>query len=155
MEGCDLFTNALCTLSDLCYELDFDQEESRMLFGKILNTGDFTVGDYRFIDCVVVDEVMKDEFRNEPYMIGSCNSWVTADLLGVSTDVIDLLQKNEQYEAIGMLVLETNKLDKFIDTLISNDGYGHHFGIYDGEEHYVDISLAKDKPNAFYWFKIN
>ena len=95
---------------------------------------DFEVNDYRFIKSDAIDQIQQDELSGDEYMLGCFNSWFLADVLGIDDDVISAMQKAEAYEAIGKLVLSLDKLTELQSEYSRQDGYGHHFNHYDGNE---------------------
>lgn len=95
---------------------------------------DFTVNDYRFIREDAIDEVMQEELASDEYLLGCFNAWFLSDILGISQDVIEAMQKAEAFDAIGKLVIDLDKLEQLQTAYASADGYGHHFNTWDGSE---------------------
>jgi hypothetical protein len=112
---------------------------------------DFDFANHRFISSRFIDEIMRDELESEPYMLGCFSSWFLADILGTSTEAIEAIQKAEAFEGLGEMILANGLLENLQRAYVMNDGYGHHFGHYDGEEH----EIWRGVELAFYAFRIN
>jgi len=111
---------------------------------------DFEVNDYRFIKYTAIDKIQQEELGGDEYILGCFNPSFLADVLNIDMDVIEAMQKAEAYEAIGKLVLSLDKLEELQQEYSSDDGYGHHFGHYDGNEHELDLG-----GEMYLAFKIN
>jgi hypothetical protein len=96
---------------------------------------DFELSCYRFIKADKIDKIMCEELSNDEYVLGCAVDWFLADVLDIDIDVIQAMQSADAYEAIGKLVISTNKLNDYQQSYVSNDGYGHHFAHYDHNEH--------------------
>ena len=122
---------------------------------KFVSSGspDFEVADHRFISEDEIDETMKDELSGDSYMLGCFSASFLAGLskMPLGYDTIKRLQEAEAFEAIGEIIMSIDGLlEELQGDCVSCDGYGHHFGHYDGEEHSINIA-GKD----YYIFKIN
>ena len=95
---------------------------------------DLNGDEYRFIHNNVIDEIIKDDLKDDPYTLGCFNANFLAHYIPLVTDQIQHVQDAEGYEAIGYLVLAHGQIDELIEDMISLDGYGHYFNHYDGEE---------------------
>ena len=91
--------------------------------------------EWRFIREDAIDSIMQDELRSDEYILGCFNDTFLAHVLDIDIDVIQAMQKAEAFEAIGKLVLSTGKLKELQEEYVFADGYGHHFGHYDGYEY--------------------
>ena len=67
--------------------------------------------------------------------------------MDIDIDVIQAMQKAEAFEALGKLVMSTGKLEELQEKYASEDGYGHHFGHYDGCEYELN-------SQPYYAFKL-
>ena len=89
--------------------------------------------DWRFIHEDDIDAIMQDELKSDEYILGCFNDWFLANILDIDVDVIQAMQKSEAFEAIGKLVISMGKIEELQSEYVQADGYGHHFGSYDGE----------------------
>ena len=103
--------------------------------------------EWRFIRRDAIDHIMQEELSNDKYILGCFNSWFLANILGLDQEVIEAIQKAEAYEALGRLVLSLGKLEELQAEYVSADGYGHHFGHYDGYEYELN-------SQPYYAFKV-
>ena len=122
---------------------------------KFVSSGspDFEVADHRFISEDEIDETMKDELSGDSYMLGCFSASFLAGLskMPLCYDSIKEIQKADGFVAIGEIIIGIDGLlEELQGDYVSYDGYGHHFGHYDGEEYSVSIA-GKD----YYVFKIN
>ena len=135
-------------LKKLCKELGLEYgevaEEVRV------DNRDFEIGDYRFIHENDIDKITADEIGDDVYMLGCFNADFIADNTDLSYDIVEALQQGGQYEALGNHIIDNDYLDDFVQAYISADGYGNHFGRYDGNE--IDDILA---CLGYYVFRIN
>lgn len=97
-------------------------------------TADLNGKEYRFIADCVINSVIKEDLKSDPYNLGCFNAEFLCHYVPLSTDQIKHVQSAEGYEAIGYLVLAHGQIDELIEDMISLDGYGHYFNHYDGEE---------------------
>ena len=101
-------------------------------------TNDFTYdlngNEYRFIHNNVIDEIIKDDLKDDPYTLGCFNADFLAHYIPLVSDQIQHVQDAEGYEAIGYLVLAHADLDELVSDMISLDGYGHYFNHWNGDE---------------------
>jgi hypothetical protein len=97
--------------------------------------GDFEFDGFRFIRASAIDEIMQDELSSDPYVLGCFNASFIADVTGWPLALIKAGQDGEQFEAIGQGILDNNFLEPLQKAYAKADGYGHHFGHYDGYEH--------------------
>lgn len=101
---------------------------------------DFEVGGVRFIDTDSIDSIQQDELSIDLYVLGCCfSSWFLSDVLDVSMEFVENLQKSENFVALGMLIIEKDALDELQREYVRHDGYGHHFNHYDGNEEEIEI----------------
>ena len=103
--------------------------------------------DWRFIGIHSIDEIMEEELSSDTYVLGCFN----ADFLAAVTDLpkamIEACQKADAYAAIGEAILACGWLEDVQREYARADGYGHHFGHYDNEEH--EISVAGSYYHVF------
>lgn len=95
---------------------------------------DFEVDGVRFINDDSIDEIQQDELSSDLYVLGACSDWFLADILDVSIEFVQTLQSSYNFEALGMLIIEKNKLRELQQEYARLDGYGHHFNLYDCSE---------------------
>ncbi len=111
----------------------------------------FTLGnkEYRAILDSSIDEIMQEELESDLYMLGCFNAWFLADILDIDQDIIEEMQKAEAYTAVGKLVMSLGRLEKLQKEYVTADGYGHHFGLYDGNEEETGYVEDKDFYHIF------
>lgn len=138
-------------LKNFIKEHNFDVYAARELHDNIKDKIDnFEINDFRFINEFEIDEIMQNDLKSNPYYIGCCASWLLADVLNISTKVVDDAKINESYEVIGEIIAnDKNKLKMLQEEIASNDGYGQYFAHYDGYE--IDDLIELN----YYAFKIN
>lgn len=124
---------------------NFDKDERKEIIQNILKgENDFTVGNYRFINQDDIDDIMTDELLSDKYMLGCFNAWFIADICDLDIETVEKAQKNDSYELLGELMAKN--IGEVVENYISSDGYGHHFGHYDGYENEIE---------GFYYFRVN
>ena len=133
-------------VKNLSNELDIDFRE---LTEQITDENDdFEIDNYRFIKVSEIDLIQQDELKSDLYILGGFVDWFIVDNTNLSLKVVQALQKAEAFEKLGELMLDD------IETLQSEysrlDGYGHHFGRYDGNEYEITLNNVE-----YYYFKIN
>ena len=133
-------------VKNLSNELDIDFRE---LTEQIINeVDDFEMEDYRFIKVSEIDTIQQDELKSDLYSLGCFNASFIAENTNIPYNAIVALQKADAYESLGEM------MEDDIETLQSEysrlDGYGHHFGRYDGNEHETVLNNVE-----YYYFKIN
>jgi len=133
-------------VKNLSNELDIDFRE---LMEQITDENDdFEIDNYRFIKVSEIDTIQRDELKDDLYILGCFNADFIEDNTNLSLKVIQALQKAEAFEELGELIVDD------IETLQSEysrlDGYGHHFGRYDGNEYEITLNDVE-----YYYFKIN
>lgn len=72
---------------------------------------------------------------SDTYVLGCFNAWFIADILGTSTEAIEKMQKAEAFDGLGEMLLQ--HIDEVQKNYAAADGYGHHFGRYDGNEYEI------------------
>lgn len=113
-------------------ELDFSTEEFKECFSDFeAETEDFEVSNYRFILADSIDQIQREELKNDLYMVGCFNASFLAKCSNLPQKLIEAGQKGEQYEAVGKAMLPF--IDEIQEEYARLDGYGHHFSSYDGE----------------------
>lgn len=130
----------------------FDIEQVKEI---LLNMGedDFEVGRYRFIREDKIDEIQVEELECDPYILGCFNAWILADTLGISQTMVKRLQESDAYDVLGQEIIDQEKTSKLQQEYVKCDGYGHHFGTYDGREY--DDLICKDQECSYYMFRVN
>ena len=133
-------------VKNLSNELDIDFRE---LTEQITDeTNDFEIDNYRFIKVSEIDTIQQNELKDDLYVLGCFSDWFIADNTDLSLKVVQALQKAEAFEELGELIVDD------IETIQSEysrlDGYGHHFGRYDGNEYEITLNNVE-----YYYFKIN
>ena len=108
---------------------------TREVYENVLkNESDFYVDDFRFILSDDIDSIQQEELKNDSYMLGCFNAWFLSDILDAPLEAIELMQKDEAYEGIGVWIIESGKIEELQEQYSCVDGYGHHFNHYDGNE---------------------
>ena len=138
----------LIAITKLCDELNLDLEE--VINNIIDKETDFEVDNYRFIHQDEIDQILEDELGDDAYILGCFNAWFIADNTDLSIDIVEALQKSEQYEAIGRHILDNDYLEDFAKAYSDADGYGNHFAHYDNNEIEDLLDVC-----GYYVFRIN
>mgnify|MGYP006987291015 FL=1 len=133
-------------VKNLSNELDIDFRE---LTEQITDENDdFEIDNYRFIKVSEIDTIQQDELKSDLYSLGCFTDWFIADNTDLSLKVVQALQNAEAFEELGELIVDD------IETIQSEysrlDGYGHHFGRYDGNEYEITLNDVD-----YYYFKVN
>ena len=133
-------------VKNLSNELDIDFRE---LTEQITDeNNDFEMEDYRFIKVSEIDTIQQDELKSDLYILGCFVDRFIADNTNLSLKVVQALQKAEAFEELGELMLDD--IETLQSEYVSMDGYGHHFGRYDGNEYEITLNDVE-----YYYFKIN
>lgn len=119
---------AIYNLSEDC-GIDFEE----MLENIIEEENDFTIGDYRFIHKTAIDRIMDEELESDEYLLGSFMPGFLADILNMSQELIEIIQKAEAFEALGRYIISQDLVSEIREAYVDIDGYGHHFASYDSE----------------------
>ena len=138
----------LIAITKLCDELNLDLEE--VINNIIDKETDFEVDNYRFIHQDEIDQILEDELGDDAYILGCFNAWFIADNTDLSIDIVEALQKSEQYETIGQHILDNDYLEDFAKAYSDADGYGNHFAHYDNNEIEDLLDVC-----GYYVFRIN
>jgi hypothetical protein len=138
----------LAAITKLCDELGLDLEE--VIENIDDEKDDFTVGDYRFIHQDEIDQILEDELGCDAYILGCFNDWFIVDNTDLSIDIVEALQKSEEYETIGRHILDNDYLAAFAKAYSDADGYGHHFNHWDGGQ--IEDILSE---TGYYVFRVN
>ncbi len=91
--------------------------------------------DWRFIKESAIDEIQQKELAGDPYVLGGLNSVFIADILGISPETVEKIQKKDEYTALGEILLP--KIAEVQKKLKKEEGYGSHFAHYDYYDHTV------------------
>ena len=133
-------------VKNLSNELDIDFRE---LTEQITDENDdFEIDNYRFIKVSEIDTIQQDELKSDLYILGCFNADFIEDNTNLSLKVIQALQKAEAFEELGELIVDDIEIIQ--SEYARMDGYGHHFGRYDGNEHEITLNDVE-----YYYFKIN
>lgn len=133
-------------IKELSNELDIDFRE---LTEQITDENDdFEIDNYRFIKVSEIDTIQQDELKSDLYSLGCFVDRFIADNTNLSLKVVQSLQKAEAFEELGELMLDD--IETIQSKYVSMDGYGHHFGRYDGNEYEITLNDVE-----YYYFKIN
>ena len=133
-------------IKNLSNELDIDFRE---LTEQITDeNNDFEIDNYRFIKVSEIDTIQQDELKSDLYILGCFNADFIEDNTNLSLKVIQALQKAEAFEELGELIVDDIEIIQ--SEYARMDGYGHHFGRYDGNEHETVLNNVE-----YYYFKIN
>lgn len=126
----------------------FDDEAADVLPHLVDCESDFCTDNWRVIKETAISDVLADELGSDPYTLGCFSAWALADVLGLSTSFVAKIQEAGLHQEIGEELTDA-QIAQLAETLVSYDGYGHHFATYDGEEH--NFSFDGD---AYYAFRI-
>ena len=133
-------------VKNLSNELDIDFRE---LTEQITDeNNDFEIDNYRFIKVSEIDTIQQDELKSDLYILGCFNADFIEDNTNLSLKVIQALQKAEAFEELGELIVDD--IETLQSEYVRMDGYGHHFGRYDGNEYEITLNNVE-----YYYFKIN
>ena len=133
-------------VKNLSNELDIDFRE---LTEQITDeNGDFEIDNYRFIKVSEIDTIQQDELKSDLYILGCFNADFIEDNTNIPYNAIVALQKADAYESLGELMLDD--IETLQSEYVRMDGYGHHFGRYDGNEYEITLNDVE-----YYYFKIN
>lgn len=133
-------------VKNLSNELDIDFRE---LTEQIIDeVDDFEIEDYRFIKVSEIDTIQQNELKYDLYMLGCFNASFIAENTNIPYNAIVVLQNADAYESLGEL-MEYN-IEAIQQGYVSMDGYGHHFGRYDGNEYEITLN-----DTEYYYFKVN
>ena len=133
-------------VKNLSNELDIDFRELTEQITEENN--DFEIDNYRFIKVSEIDAIQQDELKSDLYILGCFNADFIEDNTNLSLKVVQALQKAEAFEELGELIVDDIEI---IQSEYSRlDGYGHHFGRYDGNEYEITLNDVE-----YYYFKIN
>ena len=125
--------------------IDFDKDERKEIIQNMIDDKiDFEVSNYRFIYKNSIDEIMKDELLSDTYILGCCNAWFIAEITEIDHDIIEKAQKAENFVLLGELMAKN--IEEVQEKMVQYDGYGHHFGHYDGRE---------NETEEYYYFRVN
>ena len=133
-------------VKNLSNELDIDFRE--LVEQLIDEVGDFEMEDYRFIKVSEIDTIQQDELKSDLYILGCFNADFIEDNTNIPYNAIVALQKADAYESLGELMLDD--IETLQSEYVRMDGYGHHFGRYDGNEYEITLNDVE-----YYYFKIN
>lgn len=96
---------------------------------------EFDGREYRVICQDDVDQILKDELSSDEYVLGYAQAWFLSDVMDIPVEAIEKIQKADCSEALGTIIANNPEmLSKYINSMVSCDGYGHHFSSYDGSE---------------------
>ena len=133
-------------VKNLSNELDIDFRE---LTEQIIDeVGDFEMEDYRFIKVSEIDTIQQDELKSDLYSLGCFNAYFIAENTNIPYNAIVALQKADACESLGEMML--GDIETIQSEYVRLDGYGHHFGRYDGNEYEITLNNVE-----YYYFKIN
>lgn len=104
-----------------------------------LKEDDFEVDGVRFINDEIIKDILEDELASDEYILGSFSDWSISEATGWPLFLIELAQKNGEYEELGKAMTGSH-VAELASLLISHDGYGHHFNRYDGSEEEFSIN---------------
>ena len=138
----------LAAITKLCDEFGLDLEE--VINNIIDKETDFEVDNYRFIHKDVIDDIMCREMSDDAYILGCFSDWFIADNTDLSLEIVQALQRSEEFEAIGNHIIDNDSLTDFAKAYSATDGYGYHFGHYDGN--IIEDILSE---TGYYVFRIN
>lgn len=128
------------SIREFCESLVSNPDWKEVTQNILEDNQDFEVDNVRFINSDSIDEIQYDELANDEYILGCFNDWFIADILNIPLDAIQAIQKAEAYEALGKMIISMEKLEELQQEYARQDGYGHHFNHYDGNEEELRIN---------------
>ena len=127
----------------------------RELVEKLESEVEFTIdgspGEYRFIATSYIDAIMQDELESDKYILGCFNANFLTHILNAPIEAIEAMQKAEAYEALGIWIIQSGKIEELQQKYVSADGYGHYFASYDSNE----LELTLEDQGLFHVFRTN
>lgn len=133
-------------VKNLSNELDIDFKE---LVEQIIDeVDDFEIEDYRFIKVSEIDAIQQNELKDDLYILGCFNASFIADNTNIPYNAIVALQKADAYESLGEMM--EDDIEAIQEEYARLDGYGHHFGRYDGNGYEITLNDVE-----YYYFKVN
>ena len=133
-------------IKELSIELDIDFKE--LVENLESENDDFELEDYRFISNSEIDQIQQDELKSDLYVLGCFNASFIADNTNIPYKAIEALQKADAYEALGEMM--EDDIEAIQEEYARLEGYGHHFGRYDGNEYEIKLNGID-----YYYFKVN
>jgi hypothetical protein len=112
---------------------DYDIDFEAILESIIEEEDDFTVDDYRFIHKVAIDRIMDKSLESDTYLLGMFNAEFLAEIIEISSRLIEIIQKVEAWEELGEYIVSRDLISELREEYVSADGYGHYFASYDSE----------------------
>ncbi|MFA5151293.1 MAG: hypothetical protein WC554_01910 [Clostridia bacterium] len=134
-----------------CEDLGINWREAAEKISE--NETDFEIDNYRFISESEIDLIQQNELKNDPYILGCFNDWFIADNTDLSLDIVQTLQKESQYEALGNHIIDNGFLEDMQQEYAHADGYGHHFSSYDSNT--IEDLIGIDSDTSYYIFRTN
>lgn len=96
---------------------------------------DFDGREYRVLNNDDILDIMKDELSGDTYVLGCGSDWFMSDVTGIPVDAIRKIQNADAHEALGIIIANNDEmLTAFAEGIVSHDGAGHHFSVYDFSE---------------------
>ena len=133
-------------VKNLSNKLDIDFRE---LTEQITDENDdFEIDNYRFIKVSEIDTIQQDELKSDLYSLGCFNTSFIAENTNIPYNAIVALQKADAYESLGEMM--EDDIEAIQEEYSRLDGYGHHFGRYDGNEYEITLNDVD-----YYYFKVN
>ena len=133
-------------VKNLSNELDIDFRE--LVEQLIDEVDDFEIDNYRFIKVSEIDAIQQDELKSDLYSLGCFNTSFIAENTNIPYNAIVALQKADAYESLGEMM--EDDIEAIQEEYSRLDGYGHHFGRYDGNEYEITLNDV-----YYYYFKVN
>lgn len=122
-------------------ELALDRSECvEVMQGMQDEKEDFEAANFRFIHKDEIDKIQQEELLSDEYTLGAFTPWFIADILEIPTEEVERIQKADGYTALGILM--SKKIEEVQQEYLRHDGYGHHFGHYDGNEYEIGDYFA-------------
>lgn len=138
----------LKNINQLAVSLDIDFRE---LVNNITNNcEDFEIDNYRFIHSDYIDNIQVEELESDPYILGFFNADFLSDIIGLDSELIQIIQDSDKYDKLGKYLINNNFVEDIQKEYSSTDGYGHHFAHYDHETNEININ-----NNLYYYFRVN
>ena len=117
-------------------DIDIESEDYEQLISNLRDTDvvDFESGDYRFIKREAIDGILEQELSSDEYVLGCFNADFLADITDWPMGLIKAAQEGEAFAELGKVLIQEGKIPAIAREFASIDGYGQHFGHYDGNE---------------------
>lgn len=129
--------------------LDAEGIDWKEFIREAMESDDFEIDGFRFIHESAINEIVVDQYENDPYVLGCFTDWFISDNSSLSFDIVQALQQAEKFEIIGQHLIDSGEAEPMILEACRLDGYGHMMNSYDGNTR-EDLL----EPAGFYFWRV-